>query len=217
VQNVRARFEKSGRAKYISHLDLTRCFSRAFAMAKLPVWFTEGFNRHLYMTFALPLPLGFESSCETVDFRFTQSVDFKSAADTINKHLPEGIHIKDISEPLFKADSIYWADDMLSFDCSGDCAGFPQDFESFCGKDEIKTIKKTKGGEREIDLKGLFSVLSAEKDGEEYSCLIRFRAGGTLNINPNLLLTAFESSQNPLPPVKITRCAIRLEDMREFA
>ena len=55
--------------RFISHLDMTRFMSRTIRRAELPVWYTEGFNPHLYMTFALPLSLGFESDYEVVDIR----------------------------------------------------------------------------------------------------------------------------------------------------
>ena len=37
-------FSKTGRAKYISHLDLMRTFQRAFARAGIAIKHTEGFN-----------------------------------------------------------------------------------------------------------------------------------------------------------------------------
>ena len=55
--------------RFISHLDMTRFMARVIRRAELPVWYTEGFNPHLYMTFALPLSLGFESEYEVVDIR----------------------------------------------------------------------------------------------------------------------------------------------------
>ena len=67
--NVRLHFSKTFEAKYISHLDLARCFSRALKKSGLDLWYTEGFNTRLYLTFALPLSLGLESLCETVDIR----------------------------------------------------------------------------------------------------------------------------------------------------
>ena len=37
VKNVRIWFQKTGAAKYISHLDLTRCMARALKLSGLPV------------------------------------------------------------------------------------------------------------------------------------------------------------------------------------
>ncbi|MBQ9964192.1 MAG: DUF2344 domain-containing protein, partial [Clostridia bacterium] len=57
---MRITFSKTGSARYISHLDLNRTMTRAVRRAGLPIWYTEGFNRHPYLTFAAPLSLGYE-------------------------------------------------------------------------------------------------------------------------------------------------------------
>ena len=59
-----------GMAKFISHLDLLRCFERAILRSGLPVEYSQGFNPHQKMTFALPLPVGVTSECEAVDIFF---------------------------------------------------------------------------------------------------------------------------------------------------
>ena len=53
-KDVRVWFSKTGTARYISHLDLNRCMSRAFHKAKLPLWYTEGFNPVSYTHLTLP-------------------------------------------------------------------------------------------------------------------------------------------------------------------
>ena len=57
MREVRLRFSKTGRLKYISHLDINRAMSRALKRAQIPLWYTEGFNPHPYMSFSLPLSL----------------------------------------------------------------------------------------------------------------------------------------------------------------
>ena len=54
-------YTKTGRLKYISHLDTNRLMQRTLKRSGLPVWYSEGFNPHIYITFALPLALGLES------------------------------------------------------------------------------------------------------------------------------------------------------------
>lgn len=60
---VRAVFEKKGRAKYISHLDLNRCIQRTIKRSGLPIWYTEGFNPifilclHFLFRLAMKAPL----------------------------------------------------------------------------------------------------------------------------------------------------------------
>ena len=65
---LRALFQKSGNAVYISHLDLMRLFQRAFKRAGLPLTHTQGFNPRPSVSIALPLSLGVESQCELLDF-----------------------------------------------------------------------------------------------------------------------------------------------------
>ena len=65
---IRTVYEKRGRAKYISHLDLNRCMQRTIRRAGLPIWYSEGFNPRMYLMFPLALSLGFESVCEVMDF-----------------------------------------------------------------------------------------------------------------------------------------------------
>lgn len=60
--------------------------------------------------------------------------------------------------------------------------------ESFFNQDEIKVTKKTKKGEKEIDLKPHFSLLSMEEKDGVLTAMMRFATGIELNINPTLLL-----------------------------
>ena len=65
---LRALFEKTGNAIWISHLDLMRVFQRAFKRAGLPLTHTQGYNPRPSVSIALPLSVGVESHCELLDF-----------------------------------------------------------------------------------------------------------------------------------------------------
>ena len=88
---LRFRFEKTGRAKYISHLDLMRTFQRAFLRAGIDVKHTEGFNPHPYISIVLPLSLGSESLCEYLDAEINGRA--AEAVKGLNSALPEGIRM----------------------------------------------------------------------------------------------------------------------------
>ena len=81
MTTIRVWFTKTGEASYISLLDLQRVMQRALKRSGLPVWYTLGFNPHIYMTFAAPLSLGQESLAETVDFKSeAEGYDWDAAA-----------------------------------------------------------------------------------------------------------------------------------------
>jgi radical SAM-linked protein len=69
---VRVKFKKVGNLQYISHLDLVRTMHKVIVRARLPLWYTEGFNPKPKMIFAAPLSIGTESVCEFVDIRLTE-------------------------------------------------------------------------------------------------------------------------------------------------
>ena len=78
---VRVRYAKRGAARFISHLDLQRTFTKAITRAVLqlrgtaaletvyPVpHYTQGFNPRMKLVMALPLSLGTRSEYEVMDF-----------------------------------------------------------------------------------------------------------------------------------------------------
>ena len=94
LKNVRLFFKKSGPLRFVSHLDMNRVMTRLLRLSKVPVWYTEGFNRHPYITFALPLSLGFASELEIMDFRLeSDDFDIKKAEQMIAAVCPEGIEV----------------------------------------------------------------------------------------------------------------------------
>jgi radical SAM superfamily enzyme YgiQ (UPF0313 family) len=86
-------FRKSGRASFISHLDLMQIFERALPRAGYYPAFTEGFNPKPRMQFASPLGLGIESEEEvaSVEIRGLDSCD--AFISRMNPALPEGISV----------------------------------------------------------------------------------------------------------------------------
>ena len=84
-------FAKTGRARYISHLDLMRTFQRAFFRAGVPLKHTEGFNPHPFISIALPLSVGYSSQCEILEFVLLDGVSRDEVAGRLTAVMPEGI------------------------------------------------------------------------------------------------------------------------------
>lgn len=86
-------FSKTGRAKYISHLDLMRTLQRAFSRAEIEIKHTEGFHRHPFVSIALPLSVGYSSQCEILEFGLISGATPEELPEKMNAVLPEGIII----------------------------------------------------------------------------------------------------------------------------
>lgn len=114
---IRLVFSKTGRARYISHLDLNRAMIRAIRRAALPIWYTEGFNRHPYVTFAAPLSLGYEGERETMDLRLQEPMDLEELVRRLNGAMPEGLRILSAAPAVMKAGEAVLARYRLSIGC----------------------------------------------------------------------------------------------------
>ena len=87
-------FAKTGAARYISHLDLQRAFSRAIRRSGLPVKLSEGFNPHYVVSFASALAVGMESAAECVEMALSQDVATDEFLLRIAKALPPGLEAR---------------------------------------------------------------------------------------------------------------------------
>jgi len=86
-------FSKTGRAKYISHLDLMRTFQRGFSRAGIQIKHTEGFNPHPFVSIALPLSVGYSSQCEILEFGLIGGATAQEVPQRLTAVMPEGIVI----------------------------------------------------------------------------------------------------------------------------
>jgi len=90
---IRMKFTKSGRMRFLSHLDLMTLFQRATSRAEIPVAFSQGFNPHPKIAFGPALSVGIESLSEYLDVETTHIVDLLLLKSLLNDTLPEGIRI----------------------------------------------------------------------------------------------------------------------------
>lgn len=93
MNKYRIKFSKLGRIRFIGHLDLLKTFQRAIKRADLPISYSEGFNPHQKISFALPLPLGMESVAEYLDIRLDKDLPASEVFEMLRKEMPIGIDI----------------------------------------------------------------------------------------------------------------------------
>lgn len=215
MKTVRVFFEKSGRAVYISHLDLTRAMSRALARSGLPVWYTQGFHPHLYMTFALPLSLGVTGRYESVDFRLLGEVPYDEIVRRLDEALPEGLHAVSAGEPVMEPKEIAWADYSIELLCD------PEQGEQAVAQlealPELLSEKRSKKGIKTVDIRPMFSVLGIEKKERGVTMKLRCRAGVETNLNPALVIENLSRVTGlTIVQSKLTREAVLRADLELF-
>ena len=90
---IRMKYSKTGRVRFLSHLDLMALFQRAAARAGIPITFSRGFNPHPKISFGPALSVGMESEAEYLDMETDPFVDLPQVNGNLNNMLPEGIRI----------------------------------------------------------------------------------------------------------------------------
>lgn len=218
MKNVRIWFKKVGAAKYISHLDLTHCMARALKLSGLPVWYTQGFNPRIYMTFAMPLSLGASGLRECMDIRFTEDgAPLEGVAEKINAHLPRDIVAWGVTEPANKLDAIAFARYGIRLETE-DSALLKGKIEGLFARGPVTVMKHGKKGDKEFDITPCFSGMEMEELGAGGLALTaRLPCSVSGGVNPGLLLEALKSYEGLEPYGEITREMLLLEDFSEIS
>jgi radical SAM-linked protein len=189
---VRIKFSKEGPIKFIGHLDIMRYFQKAIRRAEIDIAYSAGFSPHQIMSFAAPLSVGHESSGEYFDVELNSMKSEEDIKMRLNAVMAEGIEILKVAVLDEKAGnamaSVAAADYLVSF---RDSVNLPKDWKeqllAFYGREMIPVVKKTKRGEKEIDLKeGIYGL--EIRDNAVYMLL---DAGSGSNIKPGFVLETF--------------------------
>ena len=197
---LRLRFGKTGRAVYISHLDLMHTMQRAFSRAGYELKYSEGFNPHPQISIALPLSVGAESVCEIMDFRLRQVADPKEIPARLTAVMPEGIEVSECYEQMRKVAELKYLEIEGAFEYDdADTEEMAARLREFFAADEIVITKKTKRGMGESDIKSAIrSIEFLPMDGQ-----VRIKAvisAQEPTLNPELLADALRQKAPEIAP-----------------
>ena len=164
MDKYRMRFSKTGRAVYISHLDLMRTITRAFLRAECRLKYSEGFNPHPNISIALPLSVGCESVCEIMDFKMLEDMPCDEIKSRLSTQMPEGIEVLEVYEPERKVKEIKWlcVSGIFEYD-DRDAAAMAERLNEFYSADSIVITKKTKRGVGESNIRPAIKEISFER------------------------------------------------------
>ncbi len=166
----RINYTKTGQARFLSHLELSRVFSRAMRRACLPLRFSCGFHPMPKITFHSALPVGIESEAEWCDIQLVQNLSSESILERCTRLFPEGINILSITSIPLKNKTI--TDKIRSYRIA-----FPEHVPGapnrertqellvkFQHRDSFPFEMQRKKGIKTIDLKHVVQTLSINSD-----------------------------------------------------
>jgi radical SAM family uncharacterized protein/radical SAM-linked protein len=92
----RCRFSKSGRKRFLGHLDMYRLLLRALRRARIQLVYSHGFNPKPRVAFGPALSVGVASEAEYLDFDTYVRQDPEEAMRRLNETLPAGVEIESL-------------------------------------------------------------------------------------------------------------------------
>ena len=189
IMPVRIKFTKLGDLMYISHLDLARTMQRIIVRSGIDIWYSEGFNPQPRIVFALPLPVGVESTCELMDFKINSYMSFEEIKERVQRNFPREMEVLEVYSPEVKFKSIAYADYTIVLHSPKIQADTADNVNSLFSKKCIIT-KKSKSGEREVDICTFIKSLNASAQNGTVVINTVVNAGNESNLNPELIVQA---------------------------
>ena len=179
--------------KFIGHLDVMRYFQKAIRRADIPIAVSEGFSPHMIMSFAAPLGVGLTSHAEYMDIEVKEAIPSREALERLNRVMVEGMEVLSYrqvpEEKASKAMSLVAAADYTLVFREGyePEPSWEEKLLEFYGQDSIIVTKKTKKGERKVDIRPLIYRLNVR----EGAIFMQVSTGSTDNLKPELVMEAF--------------------------
>ncbi|MGL4800563.1 MAG: TIGR03936 family radical SAM-associated protein [Cellulosilyticaceae bacterium] len=197
---TRMQFTKLGHVKFVGHLDTVRLFQRAIKVARIPIAYSQGFNPHSLVYFAMPLSVGVSSNSEYMDIVTKEDVSPEEMMAKLNQVLPRGIAILKAFEVDQKTPTlmslVHEADYSITFDEKDVTEEVMQGIKDKLDAETILTMKKSKKGKmKEVDFKPLVRNYTLEKTAEGYALHLKVAAGSMENLSPELLLKAVTENE----------------------
>ncbi len=188
---IRAKFYKIGSLQYISHLDLMRTMTRNIIRAKIPAWYSQGFNPRLKITFSLPLSIGTQSECEFFDIKLVEDMPLDEVKQRINEALTDEMQVVEVYPSERKFTDIMWAEyeiKMTSPKLSADTAAAMRGLYT----NPLIIMKRSKSGEKETDIAPFIDLRECEYADGCITVHALLSADSERYLNPEYLVKAAE-------------------------
>ncbi|HAJ74299.1 MAG TPA: Fe-S oxidoreductase [Lachnospiraceae bacterium] len=193
---VRVKFTKNGCMKFIGHLDVMRYFQKALRRAGFDVALSGGYSPHMLMSFAAPLGVGVTSDAEYFDLDLRSAGSSEEMEKKLNSTMAEGIEVLSVRQ-ISEDKSVKCMTQVAAADYEvrfrPGKIELPPDhkekLDSFLKQDSVMMMKKTKKGQKEIDILPL--IYSMKEEDGVFSLFLS--QGSVNNLKPEMAMSAYLS------------------------
>ena len=187
------KFTKGPELKFLAHLDLMRTIQRIVRRTGLQAAYSKGFNPHMALSIAQPLPVGVYSLGDYLDLELMEEVEeeklikalnesglpgitFKSAVkvpEGEGKKVPQGMALLDAARYILKLK--HQGEEIL------------EELSDLMDREELKAEKKSKKGTKEVDIKPMIKELKYWVKDDALVINALLSCGSRENLSPELL------------------------------
>ena len=197
ITPVRIKFSKTGDLMYISHLDLARTMQRIMVRSGVDIWYSEGFNPQPRIVFAVPMPVGVESDCELMDIKINHPMSHEEIKERIQQNFPCDMKVLEVYTPEVKFKNIGYIDYTIKLYSKGLGEDAPDRIYALFEKECVVT-KKTKSGEKQINLCDYIKKLDVKFENEAVVINAALSADSENYLNPELFVDAIRQKLSVL-------------------
>ncbi len=188
------KYSKEGEIKFIAHLDLMRTLQKVIKRSELPIEYSKGFNPHMAVSIAQPLSVGVHSNGEYMDVVLSTELEEKYILDKMNENTPRGIKILDVVKVIHvegkKQTQAMAIIDAAKYTIKLKCTGgeaVKETLNSLCEAEEWNIIKKSKSGEKMVNIKPLVHKFEYGIDSSVLTISALVACGSRNNLSSQLL------------------------------
>lgn len=175
IQRIRIRFSVDYPFKYASVLDMGRVWERLLRRTGMPIAYTQGFNPHPRMAFAMPLPVGYASTDEYLDVQMASAIDTATLFRAASAAAPAGLDILSAEDVPYQAPKLQGimerAEYAVEIWSPVNAQGIQEAIDTVMAREAIVRTRVRKGKVREYDLRKL--LLNMSYVGPKHPHLVR--------------------------------------------
>jgi len=198
-KKIRLRFSKRDKLRFIGHLDFLRVFQQMIRRAGLPIAYSQGFNPHQIISFALPLPLGMESINDYADITMAEEIPPDKIVQALNTAAPQGLHV----QAAYQYEGPNAAAATIVADYNFTEKVSQEAIDKILAAETLIIPKKTKSGLKNTDIRP--DILDIQTGD---TTMLRLSAGSMKFLNPLLvteLLTGEKTCNSSLSRMELYR------------
>lgn len=194
----RIRYKKTGRMKFLSHLETMKAWERSLRRSGAELLFSSGYNPHVQMSFALPTAVGISALSGVMDLQLADGFDLERIR-TLS--LPEGLEVLSVKEVEQSSASLMSRVHSAEYLIEGDMAAL-REIDSEKALPFVRVTKRRRKQDR--DAREYIVSYTLEED----ALRVRLLAGSEQSIRVSELLETLTGDPQAHFHYHISQCEI---------